>query len=232
MPNYRMRMAADKTAEILIYDDIGQSGFFAGGISAKDFAEDLKALGQVGTLKIRVNSPGGDVFDALAIYNTLRRHPARKEVSVDGMALSAASIVIMAGDHIAMAESAMLMIHDPWSVSMGSAADMRAQADLLDQVKENLVVVYARRTKRDGEDIRQMMTDETWMRAGQAFDEGFIDDITGELAVAAKFDPDRFKNVPPEIRRQMQAMQAKTPRLDVVRARLQEYTARAPQPVS
>lgn len=230
MPNYRMRMAADKTAEILIYDDIGEGWF--GGISAKTFAEDLKALGPVGTLKIRVNSPGGDVFDALAMYNTLRRHAARKEVSIDGMALSAASIIIMAGDHIAMAENAMLMIHDPWSVTMGTATEMRAQAELLDQVKENLVATYERRTKRDGEDIRQMMSDETWMRAAQAFDEGFIDEITGELAVAAQFDRTRYKNVPPDVLRQLQTTQAKTPRLDVVRARLQECAARAPQPVS
>lgn len=227
MPNYRMRMAADKSAaEILIYDDIGE-GFF-GGISAKNFAGDLKALGPVSTLKIRVNSPGGDVFDALAIYNTLRRHSARKEVSIDGMALSAASIVIMAGDHIAMAENAMLMIHDPWSVTMGTADDMRAQADLLDQVKENLVVTYERRTQRDGADIRRMMTDETWMDARMALDEGFIDQVTGDLAVAAKFDPARYKNVPPELRKQVAALQAQTPRSDIVRARLNEYAARAP----
>jgi len=225
MANYRIRMKSEKAAEIMIYDDIGESWF--GGISAKQFAEDLKALGKdIVTLQVRINSPGGDVFDAMAMYNTLRRHNARKEVSIDGMALSAATVVAMAGDKISMAENAMFMIHNPWSITMGTAEDMRAQADVLDQVRENIVTTYERRTKNDGEHIRALMDAETWMRGGQAMEEGFVDEVTKDLAIAAHFDPTRFKNVPPELRSAVQK-KAHTPRADLVRARTRELAQRA-----
>lgn len=222
--NYHIRAAGKKAAEILIYEDIG-AGWF-GGVTAKQFADDLKAVGAVDTLNIRVNSAGGDVFEALAMYNTLRRHPANKRVSIDGMALSAATIVIMAGDHIAMAENAMVMIHDPWAITMGDADDMRQQADLLDQVKDNIVVTYERRTGRSSKDLRQMMTDETWMKSAAALDNNFVDEVTGDLAIAAHFDPARYKNVPAEIRAAIQA-QPRSPRTDVFRARLRSLEDRA-----
>lgn len=222
--NYHIRSAGKKAAEILIYEDIG-AGWF-GGVSAKQFADDLKAFGAVDTLNIRVNSPGGDVFEALAMYNTLRRHPADKRVSVDGMALSAATIVIMAGDHISMAENAMLMIHDPWAVTMGNADDMRQQADLLDQVKENIIVTYERRTGTAGKVLRQMMSDETWMQSADALSNNFVDEVTGDLAIAAHFDPARYKHVPAAIRAAIQD-KPRSPRTDVFRARLRSLEEHA-----
>ena len=225
-PNFHIRASGNKTAEILIYGDIG-ADWFGEGITAKSFAEDLKAIGKMDTLKIRINSAGGDVFDALAIFNTLRRNSARKEVSVDGMALSAASIIAMAGDLISIAENAMLMIHDPWAVTMGTAEDMRKQADLLDQVKENLVTTYENRTGRKAEDVRKMMSAETWMRAKDAVEQGFADEITADLAVAARFDPRRFKNIPTEILAFVKEQQHSTPLQDMRRSRLNDLAARA-----
>lgn len=195
MPNYRVRMAGSKAAEIYLYDQIG-GGFFGGGISAKQFADDLKDLGKIDTLNVRVNSPGGDVFDGLAIYNTLKRHPANVIMDIDGMALSIASIIVMAGDQINMAKNAMMMIHDPWTYAGGTAEDFRKQADLMDQVKGNLITTYADRSKMDSQEIDDLMAAETWFTAADAKANGFVDSVTEDLALAARFDLSQFRNAP------------------------------------
>ena len=122
---------------VRIYDDIGPD--WAGGVSANSFAKDLAALGKVDALNVRINSEGGDVFDANAIYNELERHPATVTVDIDGMALSAASVIAMAGNRIRMAENAVLMIHNPWTVRACDAQDFRDTAGILDKVKTTLV---------------------------------------------------------------------------------------------
>jgi ATP-dependent Clp protease, protease subunit len=195
MPNYRMRLSGSKNGEIYLYDEIGQ-GFFGGGISAKQFADDLNALGKIDTLNVRMNSPGGDVFDGLAIYNTLKRHPANVIVDVDGMALSIASVIAMAGDTINMAGNAMMMIHDPWTIAGGTAEDFRKQADLMDQVKGNLVSTYANRTGMNDGEIADLMSTETWMTAADAVKSGFADAVTEDLDLAARFDLTRYRNAP------------------------------------
>lgn len=222
MPNYRMRMSGAKTAEIYLYDEIGAG--WGGGISAKQFAEDLTALGKVDTLNIRMNSPGGDVFDGLAIYNTLKRHPANVIVDVDGMALSIASVIAMAGDTINMAGNAMMMIHDPWTVAAGTAEDFRKQADIMDQVKVNLAQTYAARTQTDEDQIMDMMTEETWMTATEARAAGFADDVTDSLDMAAKFDLSRFKKAPQSVAK---AVSAKSGGADFWRAKIAALANRA-----
>jgi len=222
MPSYRMRLSGAQTGEIYLYDEIGAS-MWGGGISAKQFAEDLSALGRIDTLNIRMNSPGGDVFDGLAIYNTLKRHPANVVVDIDGMALSIASVIAMAGDTINMAGNAMMMIHDPWTIAAGTAEDFRKQADLMDQVKTNLAETYASRTETDEDQIMDMMTEETWMTAQDAVKYGFADSVTEEIAMAAKFDLSRFKNPPKNL--------ARGPRLnagaDLYRSKISAMGARA-----
>jgi ATP-dependent Clp endopeptidase proteolytic subunit ClpP len=189
-------MAGTKSAEIYLYDEIGDS--FFGGITAKQFADDLNALGKIDRINVRINSPGGDVFQGLAIYNTLKRHPANVVVDIDGMALSIASIIAMAGNTINMAKNAMFMIHDPWGFTGGTAEDFRKQADLLDQVKENLVNTYVDKTGMDSGQINLLMSEETWMQAEEAKRLGFISNITEELQMAAGFNLSRFKK-PPQV---------------------------------
>lgn len=186
-----------KEAEILIFEEIG-AGFF-GGISAKQFAEDLKALGDVDLINVRINSPGGQVFDAHAIFNTLLRHKARVEVDIDGMALSAAAVVAMAGDEVRMAENAMFMIHDPWILTMGSAPELREVADTLDKIRSTIVASFAGRRGLDAEHVSELMAAETWMTAQEALDEGFIDSMTESQRVAAHFDPARFPYMKKEL---------------------------------
>jgi len=186
--------AAEKSAEIWIYEDIGDT--WLGGISSKQFASELKAGGDVDTINVYINSSGGSVMDGLAIYNSLKRHRARKIVNIDGFAVSIASLVAMAGDEIRMAENGMIMIHDPWIVTSGSAKELREQAAVMDKVKSSLVSTYMKQTGKEADWISDMMDAETWMNAAEALDHGFIHKITAEQKIAAYTDLSRFHNAP------------------------------------
>jgi ATP-dependent Clp protease protease subunit len=190
----KVRMAGSKAGEVFLYDDIG-GGFF-GGIGAKDVVAQVNALGKIDTLNVRINSAGGDVFEGLTIYNFLNKHPARVTVDIDGLAASIASIIAMCGEEIHMAENAMMMIHDPFTMMAGTAEDFRKQADMMDQVKGNMVGIYQARTKTEHAKIAAMMSEETWLKASEAVQFGFADAVTENLQIAAKFDPTRFKNTP------------------------------------
>ena len=144
---YAIRARAEG-AEVSIYDEIG-----AYGVSAKSFLDELVALPDDGPLTLRLNSPGGSVFDAVAIHNALKRHEGTVTVWIDGIAASAASYVAMAGDEIVMPENAFLMIHDPAGLVMGTAEDMRAMAEALDKVKGSLVSGYAAKSGRTPEEV-------------------------------------------------------------------------------
>lgn len=179
----RFRMAATgKTGEVWLYDVIGDSW---DGTTAKGFAEDLKALGAVDTLRVYINSPGGSVFDGVAIHNQLRRHRARKEVVIDGIAASIASVVAMAGDEIAIASNGMMMIHNPWTFAAGFASDLRKTADTLDTIRETLLATYVARTGRASAEIGAMMDEETWMDGMETVAQGFADRVIDAVDIAA-----------------------------------------------
>ena len=192
---FKLGTAQAGTAELLIYDIIGET-FDGEGITAKQVAEQLAALTGVSVINVRINSAGGSVFHATAIYNALARHSARVEVDVDGAALSSASLVAMAGDEIRMAENAMMMIHDPLSLAFGGSDDLRKEAELLDQVKANLVSTYSARTGVKTAEVARLMGEETWFTAQEAVDKGFADSITDAKRIAAIGDLSRFQNVP------------------------------------
>lgn len=190
--------AKGKNAEIWIYDDIGDT--WIGGISAKQFADELKDAGKVDTINVYINSSGGSIMDGLAIYNTLKRHKARKIVEIDGFAVSIASLVAMSGDEIRMAENGMIMIHNPWIVTSGTADELREQADAMDKIKGGMVGTYQKKSGQDEGLIAEMMDAETWMTADEALEMGFIDEITAEQKIAACFDFKKFKNAPDRLR--------------------------------
>ena len=224
MPNYRIRNAGPKTAEVWLYDVIGDSWF--GGISARQFADDIKGLGTVDKILLRVNSEGGDVFDGIAMYNVLKRHPARVEADIDGMAASIASVIVMAADEIRMADNAMLMIHDPWAGAVGDAAQLRDLANRLDQVKDNLIGTYAARTGIDRERLADWMAAETWFTAADAVEAGFATSVTPALQIAACADLTRFRNVPATLRARMQEPAGADRRADMTRAKLADIQRR------
>lgn len=192
---YSITAKADKTAEILIYEQIGED-FFGDGVSAKGFATELKALGDLDEITVRINSPGGDVFDGNAIFNILRAHKAKIIVAIDGIAASIASVIAMAGDKIIMPENAMMMIHDPSGFAMGTADEMRKMSDALDKIKTSLVAAYSGKANIDDAQIIDMMTDETWLTAAEAVEMGFADEVAEPVRLAANFDLSMFKHPP------------------------------------
>jgi ATP-dependent Clp endopeptidase proteolytic subunit ClpP len=192
---YAMEVQGNHSAEILIYDEIG-----LWGITAKRFAEDLQELGNIKSLNIRINSPGGSVTDGNAIYNIIRNHAAYVTVSIDGIALSMGSVIAMAGDHIEMADNALFMIHNPYGGAMGDADEMRKTADVMDKMKKTLLSAYTKQTGLSEDVISGMMDDETWLDADEALEQGFIDEISGEIELAASFDLSEFRNVPERLK--------------------------------
>jgi ATP-dependent Clp protease, protease subunit len=216
--------ANGKRGEIYIYESIGE-GWFE-GITAKSFADSMRELGNVAALDIYINSPGGSVFDGIAIYNQIKRHAAaEKIVHIDGIAASIASIVAMAGTEIRIAANGMIMIHDPWGMSIGTAAEMRQQADALDKVRATLLDTYALRTGGDKAQISDWMTAETWMSAADAVEHGFATKQTEEKAIKAEFAMlAKFTNVPEPLRRQAASLDARFARMDMRLNRLQDRT--------
>ena len=196
---YKLEAATDR-AELLLYDDIG-AGFF-GGISAQQVLEDLKDVDDKTPLDVRINSPGGDVFDGVAIYNALARRTGPVRVFVDALAASIASVIAMAGEPIVMSRGSMMMIHDPWTLTYGSASELRRVAELLDTIKDNIADIYDQQSGAELDDIRQMMLDETWMDAEQAVALGFADDVEANVErVAAAVVPfGRYKNTPSQFK--------------------------------
>jgi len=185
-------MAKGKRAEILLYEDIG--GWF--GISAADFAKEVKTAGAIDEIDLRINSNGGSVFEGIAIYNFLRSHKAKVNVHVDGLAASIASVIAMAGDTVSMADNAWMMIHDPWIMTAGNAAELRSVADQMDGFRDSLLDTYMNRATAKREDVSQMMAAETWLTAADAKKYGFADDVTGALKIAACARSEWFRNIP------------------------------------
>jgi ATP-dependent Clp endopeptidase proteolytic subunit ClpP len=171
---YEIKNSSAANVEISVYDEIGYWG-----VSAADFVNDLNSV-SAKNITLRINSPGGDVQDGLAMLNALRQHPANIHVIVDGWAASAASFIAMAGDRVSMAPNAMLMIHDAAGMCMGNAQDMQEMADLLDKHSDNIASVYQRRAGGTVEDWREAMRAETWYSDQEAVDAGLADEILGE----------------------------------------------------
>lgn len=221
--------AAKGEAEILIYDGIG-ADFWGDGVTAERFVQDLKDLGSVSNLTVRLNSGGGDVFDGIAIYEAIARHPAKKTVVVDGLAASIASVIMCAGDEIKIAAAGFVMIHNARSFAMGDARELRRKADLLDSVSGQIASVYMGRTNNKAKKVQEWMDAETWFDADSAIAAGFADRKTDEaMKVAASLDVSRFRNMPAALRAAMQTNTRKppaaTPRLDALAARVAAHRA-------
>jgi ATP-dependent Clp protease, protease subunit len=182
------------SAEIDIFDEIGY-----GGIRAGDFLRELRGLGDVKNIKLRINSPGGEVFDGIAIYNALRRHPAQITVEVYGIAASIASIIAMAGDRVVMPANTFMFVHDPLALVVGDADDMRQMADSLEKIASSLIQAYVEKTGKGEDEVKKWMADDTWFTAAEALEAGLADEVIEEQQIAAFFDLRRFHNAPPAL---------------------------------
>lgn len=169
---YRISNAADSDeAEVMLYDEIG--GWF--GSTADELIAELKGI-TAPRMRVRINSPGGSVFEGIAIANALRAHPANVTVQVDSIAASIASVIAMAGDRIEMAPNSMMMIHDASGVCLGNAQDMEEMAELLDLISDNIADAYAQRAGGTREQWRERMKAETWYLPEDAVDNGLADE--------------------------------------------------------
>jgi ATP-dependent protease ClpP protease subunit len=208
---YRFRCDADgepNSAELLIFAAIGDWEDM-GEVSAKAFAKELAKLPtSVKRLDIHINSPGGSLFEASAIYSRLADHRSKKIVYIDGLAASAASIVAMVGHKIYIRANASMMIHLPSGIVLGNADDMRKMATALDTVTESMINVYQDRTGLERDEIRELLANETWFSPDDAIEKGFADEVRGVVKAAAslgdnryrfgnaEFDLSRFHNIP------------------------------------
>lgn len=188
---------APASADVYIYDEIGER-WYGGGVGARSMAQQLDEL-DVDTIYLHLNSPGGAAWDGITIMNALRRHKARVEVIVDGLAASAASVIAMAGDRIVMNRGAQMMIHDASGGAWGPAELMEETAEILHKLSDSIADVYAARAGEDRKHWRALMQAESWYTAEEAVAAGLADEwadapsqTAENRAPVAKFDPSLF----------------------------------------
>jgi len=183
---WKVTAKSDTKAEILLYDYISDFDDDEWGVmSAKGLINKIKALGNIKNITLRINSIGGDVFQAQAMYNYLKSHPANITVRIDGLAASAASVVAMAGNKIIMPSNALIMIHNPAGGVYGEAEDMRDTAEILDKIRDTIANVYVAKTGLEREKVIAMMDAETWLDANEAHELKFCDEVEESVTVTA-----------------------------------------------
>lgn len=184
--------AAGDEATVYLYDAIGYWG-----VEANDFVKDLKAI-TASTIHLRINSPGGDVFDARAMKVALEQHPAKVVAHIDGLSASAASFIMLAADEIRIADGAFVMIHNAWGLAIGNAVEMRATADLLDKVDGSIVNDYVAKTSKTADQVKAWMAAETWFTSAEAVEHGFADSVAEKpkADALAAFDLSAYRNAP------------------------------------
>ena len=183
---------------IYIYDEIGPSEW--GLIDDKSIISELSKIEDADDLTVRINSPGGSVFAGMSIYNALNRREGHTIVEVDALAASAASFIAMAADEIRIAENAMMMIHNAWTLAMGDAAELREVADVMEQLDGNISATYSTRSRQDQSVITQLMADETWFTAEKAVAAGLADSVSQPLNVSVSWsDGMNFRHPPAAI---------------------------------
>ena len=194
----------EKTAELILYGSIGSDEYWD-DISDKVFKQDIENLGDVENITLHINSPGGSVFSAVAIANTLKNHKAKVIANIDGLAASAATIITSACDTVRMPKNALFMIHNPITFAYGNNQEMQKTVKMLDKVKNSIIETYLNKTKTDKETLSELMDNETWMNAEEAKEYGFIDEILDEnvekevienklIINNMAFDISKFKN--------------------------------------
>jgi ATP-dependent Clp protease protease subunit len=198
---FKIHNAAEDVAEVFIYDVVGDSW---AGNDASTVVKQINAI-TAKKISLRINSPGGSVFDGVAIYNALAAHPAEVTTYIDGIAASIASIIALAGNKVVMAENAMMMIHQPMTVAFYmNSKQLRKEADVLDQVSETLINTYATRTRKERKEISDAMDAETWFTAQEAKEWGLVDEVRAGVQRAACASREThaalgFKNTPDTI---------------------------------
>ena len=181
--------ASDGVVDIYIFDEIG-----AYGLNAQSFIDEIKPY-KNSPLNIHINCVGGDVFDGMAIYNIIKKRTAKTTAYIEGIAASMGSVIALAADNVVMAENSLFMIHNAWGGAMGEAKEMKKTAKLLDKISGEIADIYVKKTKLPYNKVEEMMDEETWLNAEEAYELGFVDSISDAIKVADKYDVSKFKNI-------------------------------------
>ena len=193
------------TTRVDVYDDIGEGGWFAEGLTAKAFSGQMSSVR--GPLEVHINSGGGDVFDGIAIANSIRAHKGPVTTVVDGIAASIASVIAQAGQERVMRPGSMMMIHDAFGMTVGNAAEMAKMAETLDQVSGNIAAIYADRCGGTPDTWRGAMKDESWYTADEAVAAGLADRTGSEPAeLPVGLDLAAFTAVPGRIAARLRSL--------------------------
>jgi ATP-dependent protease ClpP protease subunit len=202
------------TTRIDVYDDIGEGGWFSEGLTAKSFATQIAGVN--GPLEVHINSSGGDVWDGISIKNAIEAHGGTVTTVVDGIAASIASVIAQAGSERVMMPGSMMMIHEAFTYTGGTAADLAKTAETLDEVSANLAAIYARAAGGTADEWRAAMKEETWYTAEQAVEAGLADRTgDGDAVLPAGLDLAAFSAVPGQIAARLRVMpQASAPTRD------------------
>lgn len=224
-PSVQAAQTEDDERTISIYDAIGYDYWTGEGVTAKRISGALRAMG-AGPVTVNVNSPGGDLFEGLAIYNLLREHKGEVTVKVIGVAASAASIIAMAGDTVQIARAGFLMIHNTWVMAVGNRNDLREYADTLEPFDKAMAEIYAAHTGGDAKAMGKLMDAETWIGGSEAVDQGFAD----ELLPSDQVEKKEGKAKASAVRRIESALRASgMPKSEAVRL-LSEFKSSAGEP--
>lgn len=194
--------AKNNVGTIYIYGDIVGDKWFDEETSASSFKDDLNELGDVSTIELHINSGGGSVFEGFAIYNMLKQNAATVEVHIDGIAASIASVIAMAGDTISMPKNTYLMIHNASGLALGTADEMKKQAEVLDGLSGTIAQAYVDHSNGvvDIDKAHEMMDAETWLTAAEAQDLGLADEVVDDLQAVAHIDTDFLDQAPEKVK--------------------------------
>jgi ATP-dependent Clp protease protease subunit len=199
---WKLKALDEKTGELTLYGEISNETWWGDEVTPKEFKSDLDDLGNIDTLNIYINSPGGDVFAGQAIHSMLKRHKAYKNVYIDGLAASIASVIAMSGDTVFMPKNAMMMLHNPWTIGVGNSEEFRKLAEDLDKIRESLIAAYEGHSALTRDEIISIMDAETWLTATECEEYGFCDVVQEEKQLAASIDRrllGRYKNTPKKL---------------------------------
>jgi ATP-dependent protease ClpP protease subunit len=180
VPCFKAAVKPSGELEMLVYEEIGVDYWSGGGITAKSIRQTLDSAGPYSSISVRINSPGGDAFEGVAIGNVLKSSGKPVNVYIDGIAASAASIIAMAGHTVTMANNSMMMIHNAWSICAGDASDMTKMADTLGKISASIAQTYVDKTGKSMEDVQALMDAETWMSAEDCVEGKFATAIAEE----------------------------------------------------
>ncbi|MDR3353693.1 MAG: Clp protease ClpP [Synergistaceae bacterium] len=231
----------EQVGEIRIYGYLLEDSWWDEDITPKAFIDELKSLGDVKNLHVHINSYGGHVSAGFTVYSILKQHQAKVTVYVDGFALSAASVVAMAGDTVIMPGNAMMMIHNPSSGISGDARDLRKAADVLDKMRDSMIAAYQDKTGLPKDELITMLDDETWFTADEAAEKGFADIVEAPLMAAAsvkpgvvavgnvEFDLTGYRNVPEGLKKEMEGKDLDSTKENGLAGNAAQDTQKAPE---